>query len=49
MVQVRRDLDALLLLPVELRPRHFSMDAFEMICALRFASQRADYRRGAAR
>jgi hypothetical protein len=54
MVQVRRDLGALLPLPVEPRPQleprpqRFAMDAFKMICALRFANQRADFRRCAA-
>jgi hypothetical protein len=49
MVQVRRDLVALLPLPAEPRLWHFATDAIEMVCALRLANQCADFRRFAAR
>src|SRR5688500_12613914 len=50
MVQVRRDLGALLPLPTDSRLRHFAMDAFEFIrCVALLDDVRAVFRRIAAR
>jgi hypothetical protein len=50
MVQVRRDLGALLPLAADLPPRHFAMDAFEFAnCAAELSALRADFSRLALR